>query len=65
MIQQQIMMIWKDFQNLRMAEHIDLDTYQGVVETDNKGNRIFIKHDNRIKIVQFNDDGLLYNGIIK
>lgn len=63
-----------------IAEHIDLDKYQGVVETDNKGNRIilfedenghseyksiFIKHDNRLKIVEFNNDGLLYNEIIK
>jgi len=62
------------------AEYIDLDAYQGVVETDNKGNRIilfedenghseyksiFIKHDNRLKIVEFNNDGLLYNEIIK
>ncbi|MEI3598419.1 hypothetical protein [Oceanobacillus sp. MO10714A] len=59
------------------AEYIDLDAYQGVVETDNKGNRIilfedekghseyksiFIKHNNRLKIVQFKGDGLLYNG---
>lgn len=63
-----------------IEEHIDLDTFQGVVETDNKGNRIiifedengsaeyksiFIKHDNRLKIVKLKDDGLLYNGIIK
>ena len=63
-----------------IAEHIDLDVYQGIVETDNKGNRIilfedakgrseyksiFIKHDNRLKIIQFDDDSLLYNGIIK
>lgn len=63
-----------------IEEHIDLDTFQGVVETDNEGNRIiifedengsaeyksiFIKHDNRLKIVKLKSDGLLYNGIIK
>ncbi len=73
-----------DLENLpefnTIAKQIDLDIYQGVVETDNKGNRIilfknekghseyksiFIKRDNRLKIVQFDDDGLLYNEIIK
>jgi len=63
-----------------IAEHIDLNYYQGIVETDNKGNRvilfedekghseyksIFVKRDNRLKLVQFIDDGLLYNEIIK
>ncbi|HLR38785.1 MAG TPA: hypothetical protein VK068_00160 [Jeotgalicoccus sp.] len=63
-----------------IAEYIELDTYQGLVETDNKGNRIiifkdengnseyksiFVKNDNRLKIVKFKDDGLLYNEIIK
>lgn len=63
-----------------LVDKIDLDIYQGVVETDNKGNRIilfenenghkeyksiFVKHENRLKIVQFDDDGLIYNEIIK
>lgn len=63
-----------------LAEHIDFEIYQGDIETDNKGNRIilfedesghkkyksiFIKHDNRLKIVQFKNDGLIYNEILK
>ena len=71
----------KDFTEFDvLVDKIDLDIYQGVVETDNKGNRIilfenengdkeyksiFIKHENRLKIVQFDDDGLIYNEIIK
>jgi len=71
----------KDFPEFdTIAEYIDLDTYQGVLETDNKGNRIivfqnekghseyksiFTKHDSHLKIVQFKDDDLLYNGTIK
>lgn len=64
-----------------LAAELDLNTYEGVVETDNNGNRIilfqdatgkkefksiFIKNDNRLKIVQFdNEDNLLFNDIIK
>lgn len=71
----------KDFPEFDvLTENIDLTVYKGVVETDNKGTRvilfedekghkeyksIFIKHDNRLKIVQFKDDGLLYNEIVK
>lgn len=71
----------KDFPEFDiLTEKIDLTVYKGVVETDNKGTRvilfederghkeyksIFVKHDNRLKIVQFKDDGLLYNEIVK
>ncbi len=71
----------KDFPEFdALVDNIDLAVYQGVVETDNKGTRvilfedekghkeyksIFVKHDNRLKIVQFKDDGLLYNEIVK
>lgn len=62
-----------------IAEHIDLDAYSGTVQTDNRGNRvitfadanghkkyksIFVKRDNRLKIVHFDDDGLIFNEII-
>lgn len=60
----------------KVAEHIDLDTHSGKVQTDNRGNRviiysdanghkkyksIFIKNDNRLKIVHFDNDGLIFN----
>ena len=63
-----------------VAQYIDIETYQGLVQTDNRGKRvilfedsdgheryksIFIKHDNRLKIISFDDDGLLYNDKIK
>lgn len=64
-----------------LAEELDLTTHEGVVETDNEGNRIiifqteegikeyksiFVKHDHRLKIVQFdNEDNLLFNDIIE
>ncbi len=79
----------KDFPEYNMlAEKIDLDEYKGNVKTDNQGNRIilfeddkgkkeyksiFIKNDNRLKIIEFEDGnehddedkGLIYNEIIK
>lgn len=71
----------KDFEEYSvLKDELDLETYTGVVETDNKGNRIilfedetgakefksiFVKNDNRLKIVQFEDDGLLYNEVLK
>lgn len=72
----------KDFQEFDvLAKELDLNAYEGIVESDNKGNRIilfqdadgkkefksiFVKHDNRLKIVQFdNEDDLLYNDVIK
>lgn len=63
-----------------IAKEIDVDEYTGKVQTNNKGNRIiifanangenkyksiFIKRQNRLKIVEFNNDQLLYNDIIR
>lgn len=63
-----------------IAKEIDLDKYTGKVQTDNKGNRImlfanengknqyksiFVKRQSRLKIVDFNNDQLLFNDIIK
>lgn len=63
-----------------VAQYIDIETYQGVVQTDNQGKRVilfedsggheryksvYIKQDNRLKIISFDDDGLLYNDKIK
>lgn len=63
-----------------LAEELDLEHYEGIIKTDNRGNRvilyqtkdrkkeyksIYIKHKDRLKIVDFNnEDRLLYNGII-
>ena len=63
-----------------LKEELDLEKYEGKVQTDNKGNRvivfetkdgvkeyksIFIKKKNRLKIVEFDDeDNLLYNGVL-
>lgn len=79
----------KDFPEYNMlAEKIDLNEYKGNVKTDNQGNRIilfedddgekeyksiFIKNDNRLKIIEFEDGnehddedkGLIYNEVIK
>lgn len=72
----------KAFKEFDVLENeLDLDAYEGIVESDNQGNRIilfqdadgkkeyksiFIKNDNRLKIVHFVDeDDLLYNDIIK
>lgn len=64
-----------------LAKELDLKQYEGVIKSDNKGNRvilyqtkdgkkeyksIFIKKKHRLKIVHFDDeDDLLYNDIIK
>lgn len=63
-----------------ISSHIDLSSYTGTIQTDNKGNRIiifsntngqkeyksiFVKRANRLKIITFQDDGLLFNDIIK
>lgn len=60
----------------KVAEHIDLETHSGKIQTDNRGNRviiysdenghkkyksIFIKNDNRLKIVHFDNDELIFN----
>lgn len=64
-----------------LAKELDLTKYQGVIESDNQGNRvilfetedgnkeyksIFVKKKNRLKIVHFDDeDDLLFNDIIE
>lgn len=64
-----------------LAKELDLKQYEGVIKSDNKGNRvilyqtkdgkkeyksIFIKKKHRLKIVHFDDeDDLLYNDVIK
>lgn len=63
-----------------IADYIDLTTYTGTIQTDNKGNRIiifanangqkeyksiYVKRANRLKIVTFDDDGLLFNDVLK
>ncbi|MEK3889377.1 lipoprotein [Bacillus sp. FSL K6-3431] len=62
-----------------ISEKIDLDAYQAVIEKDNNGNRIilfadknghkvyksiYIKRDNRLKIISLDDDGMIYNEMI-
>lgn len=63
-----------------ISNYIDTNAYVGSVETDNKGNRIiifsdlnghkkyksiFVKRENRLKIVHFDNDGLIFNDVIK
>lgn len=60
-----------------LSENIDLATYQAEVTTDNNGNRVLLftdadgkktyksvytKHDNYLKIIKLDDEGLLFNG---
>lgn len=60
-------------------EHVDLDTYTGIVQTDNRGNRvilfedekgqkeyksIFLKKKNRLKIIKLKNDELLFNEVL-
>lgn len=62
-----------------VAENISLDIHKATIETDNPGNRIilfennngvnvyksiFVKNDNRLKIIKLEDDGLIYNDIV-
>lgn len=63
-----------------LVQELDLEHYEGVVKSDNRGTRtilfqtadgkkeyksIFIKNTNRLKIVHFNDEeNLLYNKVI-
>ncbi|MBO0589340.1 membrane lipoprotein lipid attachment site-containing protein [Sporosarcina sp. E16_8] len=62
-----------------LVEKISLDTHNATVETDNPGTRIilfennngvkayksiFVKNDNRLKIIKLDDDGLIYNDIV-
>lgn len=64
-----------------LSQELDLNLYEGIVETDNRGNRvilfqteegtkeyksIYVKDDHHLKIVHFNDeDNLLYNDVIQ
>ena len=63
-----------------LAKHIDLTKYTAKVETDNEGTRIiffenseghkeyksaFVKNENRLKIIKLDDDGLIFNELIK
>lgn len=63
-----------------LAQHIDLSAYEAHIETDNKGTRviffedeegqkayksIFVKEANHLKLISLNDDGLIYNDVIK
>lgn len=63
-----------------VVEVADVEGMKGIVETDNPGTRVilfedengkktvksvFVKNDNRLKIISLNDDGLLYNDILK
>lgn len=63
-----------------LADTIDLGVYHGMIETDNQGTRIilfgieqnhkeyksiFVKNDNRLKIIKLDNDGLIYNEILK
>ncbi|AXH99617.1 hypothetical protein DV702_07545 [Sporosarcina sp. PTS2304] len=60
-----------------LAEHIPVDTLKSHVETDNPGTRVilfedesgkkvyksvFVKHDQHVKIIDLNDDILVYEG---
>lgn len=62
-----------------VVEVADVEGMKGIVETDNPGTRVilfedgtgkktvksvFVKNDNRLKIISLNDDGLLYNDIL-
>ncbi|MBD7907801.1 putative periplasmic lipoprotein [Sporosarcina gallistercoris] len=64
----------------KIAEVADLDGLEGIVETDNSGTRVilfedesgrktvksvFVKKENRLKVISLDDDGLLYNGTLK
>ena len=58
----------------------EVEGMKGIVETDNPGTRVilfedetgkktvksvYVKKENRLKVISLDDDGLLYNGIIK
>ncbi|MEI4769823.1 lipoprotein [Psychrobacillus sp. FJAT-51614] len=64
---------------IMLAKNIDLTKYIANVETDNEGTRviffenseghkeyksIFVKNENRLKIIKLDDDGLIFNEII-
>lgn len=58
----------------------DVSAYNGIIETDNPGTRVilfedengksvlksvFVKNEKRLKVISLEDDGQLYNGILK
>lgn len=62
-----------------LEDEIDVNTLEAKIETDNPNKRvilyaddngkqqyksIFIKNENRLKIIQFNDNGQIFNGVI-
>ena len=63
-----------------IADVAEVDGMKGIVETDNPGTRVilfedengkktvksvFVKKENRLKVISLDDDGLLYNDILK
>ena len=64
----------------KIEEVADVSNLKGIVETDNPGTRVilfeedngnktlksvFVKKENRLKVISLDDDGLLYNDILK
>lgn len=64
----------------KISEVADIDGLNGIVETDNPGTRVilfedesgkktvksvYVKKENRLKVISLDDDGLLYNDILK
>lgn len=64
----------------KIAEVANVDGLNGIVETDNSGTRVilfedergkktvksvYVKKENRLKVISLDDDGLLYNDILK
>ncbi|WP_025786293.1 hypothetical protein [Sporosarcina sp. D27] len=64
----------------KIAEVADVDGLKGIVESDNPGTRVilfedesgqkkvksvYVKKENRLKVISLDDDGLLYNDILK
>ncbi|MCM3757629.1 hypothetical protein M3197_09015 [Sporosarcina aquimarina] len=64
----------------KIAEVGDIEGLKGIVESDNPGTRVilfedesgikkvksvYVKKENRLKVISLDDDGLLYNDILK
>ncbi|VDG97119.1 Uncharacterised protein [Lysinibacillus sphaericus] len=64
----------------KIAEVADVNDFKGIVESDNPGTRVilfedesgkkkvksvYVKKENRLKVISLDDDGLLYNDILK
>ena len=64
----------------KISDVADVDGLHGIVETDNPGTRVilfedesgkktvksvYVKKENRLKVISLDDDGLLYNDILK